>query len=59
MWRTIATLNALLAATEVERLRGVNAQKLMTPPADVPSPDPISDMFNYEIRQRVRLLAGL
>ena len=59
MWRTIAALNALLAVTEVERLRGVNAQKLMTPPAHGPSPDPISDMFNYEIRQRVRLLAGL
>jgi hypothetical protein len=58
-WRTIATLNALLAATDVERLRGVNAQKLMTLPADVPSPDPISDMFNYEIRQRVPLLARL
>ncbi len=55
----VATLNELMAASDVGRLRGVGGQTLMAPPADLLSPNPISDMFSYEIRQRVRLLAGL
>lgn len=55
----VLLLNELMAATAVERLPGVDATKLMQPPADVPSAKPLDDMFSFEIRQRVRLLGGL
>jgi hypothetical protein len=55
----INALNELMAESDVGRLPGIDAQKLMAPPVDLPSPNPIGDMFNYEIRRRVRLLAGL
>ncbi len=53
-----ALLNDLMATTAVERLSGVNEQKLMTPPANTPSPRPLDDMFSFEIRSRVRRLGG-
>lgn len=54
----VATLNELFSATEVERLPGVDAQKLRGPPPDTPSLDPL-EPFTYQIRQRVRQLAGI
>ncbi len=54
----VKTLNDLMAATEVERLPSVDPTRLMGPPANVTSANPISNMFNFEIRRRVRLLGG-
>lgn len=54
----VSLLNELMAATAVERLPGVDAAKLMAAPADTPSMDPLKDMFSWEIRRRVRRLAG-
>jgi hypothetical protein len=54
----VALLNDLMAETAVERLAGVDPQKLMTPPANTPSPTPLDDMFSFEIRRRVRRLGG-
>lgn len=53
-----ALLNDLMAMTAVERLSGVNEQKLMTPPTNTPSTRPLDDMFSFEIRRRVRRLGG-
>jgi hypothetical protein len=55
----VSLLNEVTAATAVERLPGVDQQKLMTPPANTPSPKPLDDMFSFEIRHRVRRLGGL
>ncbi len=54
----VSLLNELMAATAVERLPGVDQQKLMTPPANTASPKPLDDMFSFEIRHRVRCLGG-
>lgn len=54
----VSLLNELRAATAVERLPGVDQQKLMTPPTNTPSPKPLNDMFSFEIRHRVRGLGG-
>lgn len=54
----VSLLNDLMAATAVERLPGVDQQKLMKPPANTPSPRPLDDMFSFEIRHRVRRLGG-
>lgn len=55
----VRLMNVLMAATEVERLPGVDPTRLMAPPPDVPSPDAFSDPFSYEVRRRVRKLSGL
>ena len=55
----VETLNELFSETQVERLKGVDPQKLRGPPPDTLSPDPLRDFFSYEIRQRVRQLAGI
>jgi hypothetical protein len=55
----VALLNELMAGTAIERLSGVNPQKLMSPPPDVPSANPLEKMLSWEIRRRVRRLAGL
>jgi hypothetical protein len=54
----ISLLNDLMASTAVERLPGVDEERLMTPPANTPSPRPLDDMFSFEIRRRVRRLGG-
>lgn len=56
--RATALLNDLMATTAVERLSGVDEQKLMTPPTNTPTPRPLDDMFSFEIRRRVRRLGG-
>lgn len=53
-----ALLNDLMATTAVEHLSGVDEQKLMTPPANTPSPGPLDDIFSFEIRRRVKRLGG-
>ena len=53
----VETLNELVSETQVERLKGVDPQKLRGPPPDTPSPD--RDFFSYQTRQRVRQLAGI
>lgn len=55
----IALLNELMAGTAIERLTGVGAQKLMSPPANMRSARPLDDMFSWEIRRRVLRLGGL
>jgi hypothetical protein len=47
-----------MATTAVERFTGVNQDKLMTPPVDAPSPKAFYDIVSFEIRHRVRRLAG-
>jgi hypothetical protein len=54
----VALLNELMAAIAVDRLQGVDPKDLIGPPADVPSPQPSSHIFNWEIRRRVRRLGG-
>jgi hypothetical protein len=54
----VALLNNLMTETTVERLPGVDPQKLMTPPMNTPSPTPLGDRFSFEIRSRVRRLGG-
>jgi hypothetical protein len=47
-----------MAVTAVERLPGVDEQKLTTPPANTSSLKPLDDIFSFEIRRRVRQLGG-
>jgi hypothetical protein len=54
----VSLLNDLMAATGVERLPGVDQQKLMTPPANTASPKPLDHIFSFEIRQCVGRLGG-
>jgi hypothetical protein len=55
----ISLLNDLMATTAIERLAHVDPQKLLAPPPDWPSANPLNDMFSWEIRSRVRRLGGL
>jgi hypothetical protein len=54
----VSLLNDLMAATAVERFPGGDQDKLMTAPANTPSPNPLDDMFSFEVRHRVRRLGG-
>jgi hypothetical protein len=54
----ILLFNDPMATTAVERFTGVNQDKLMTPPVDAPSPKAFYDIVSFEIRHRVRRLAG-
>lgn len=54
--RVIETLNAIMDATPVEAMQGVNAADLMAGP---PDEDTDSNYFRPVVRRRLRLLAGL
>jgi hypothetical protein len=53
--RALAALSAIMDATPVERLAGVDATKLMTGP---PQEETFDNIFHPAIRKRLRLLAG-